>query len=120
MGKDIKKFRVLYDEQCEICQAGVTWLRLLDRRGIVQNEPMSPERLASLDSRLDAEACARELHVLGPSGELWVGGGSHCSEGVERLAYTRTSWGNIFRNSKSSLDNCARIISGIRGSRPRY
>lgn len=81
MGKDIKKFRVLYDEQCEICQAGVTWLRLLDRRGIVQNEPMSPERLASLDSRLDAEACARELHVLGPSGELWVGGAA-----VRRLA----------------------------------
>ncbi len=22
-----------YDDQCEICQAGVSWLRILDRRG---------------------------------------------------------------------------------------
>lgn len=74
-------FRVLYDEQCEICQAGVTWLRFLDRSGVVKNEPLNPERLSSIDCRLDAEACARELHVLGPDGELWVGGAA-----VRRLA----------------------------------
>lgn len=76
-----KPFRVFYDEQCEICQAGVTWLRLLDRKGLVRNEAMEPVRLASIDPRLNAEACARELHVLGPEGELWTGGAA-----VRRLA----------------------------------
>lgn len=74
-------FRVFYDEQCEICQAGVTWLQVLDRRGIVRIEAMDPARLASIDSRLDPDACARELHVLGSQDELWVGGAA-----VRRLA----------------------------------
>lgn len=81
MDNAAKPFRVFYDEQCEICQAGVTWLRVLDPFGLVRNEPMDPERLASIDPRLNAEACARELHVLGPKGELWVGGAA-----VRRLA----------------------------------
>ncbi|MBI3299367.1 MAG: DUF393 domain-containing protein [Elusimicrobia bacterium] len=74
-------YRAFYDEQCEVCQAGVTWLRLLDRRGLVRCEPMDPDRLAAIDPRLKAEACARELHVLGPDGELFVGGAA-----VRRLA----------------------------------
>lgn len=49
-------FRVFYDEQCEICQAGVTWLRLLDQDNLVRNEAMDPERLASIDARLNADA----------------------------------------------------------------
>lgn len=76
-----KPYRVFYDEQCEICQAGVTWLKLLDQNRLVQNEAMDPERLTDIDPRLTAEDCARELHVLGPQGELWTGGAA-----VRRLA----------------------------------
>ena len=74
-------FRVFYDEQCEICQAGVTWLKILDRHGLIQVVAMDSELLATVDSRLDPDACSRELHILGPHGELWVGGAA-----VRRLA----------------------------------
>ncbi|MBI4565940.1 MAG: MBL fold metallo-hydrolase [Planctomycetes bacterium] len=74
-------FTALYDEQCEICQAGVTWIRLLDRRGLVRCVPIDAQRLAGIDPRLTLEACARELHVLGPGGRIWRGGAA-----VRRLA----------------------------------
>ena len=35
----------IYDEQCEICQAFVSWLRLLDRKQQVLALPITPEVL---------------------------------------------------------------------------
>jgi glyoxylase-like metal-dependent hydrolase (beta-lactamase superfamily II)/predicted DCC family thiol-disulfide oxidoreductase YuxK len=66
-------YAVLYDDQCEICQAGASWLRLLDERGEVACIPISAESLAGLDSRLELKECLRELHVIGPGGEIRVG-----------------------------------------------
>ncbi len=56
-----------------MCQAFASWLRLLDRRRRVACVPISPETLLAVDPSLNLEACLRELHVLTPSGRLYVG-----------------------------------------------
>jgi ribonuclease/clavin/mitogillin len=68
-----EKYRVLYDEQCEICQASVAWLTLLDQKKQTLPLPISAEALASVDSRLRIEDCLRQLHVVTPDGEIRVG-----------------------------------------------
>jgi hydroxyacylglutathione hydrolase len=66
-------YRVLYDGQCEICQACVSWLKALDREKRTVCLPISADVLASVDSRLRMEDCLRQLHVVTPEGELLVG-----------------------------------------------
>src|SRR5579863_107288 len=57
---------VLYDSQCEVCQAGVSWLRLLDRHHRTQCLPLDPGLTARLG--LNIEACTQQLHVVTPRG----------------------------------------------------
>ena len=66
-------YRVLYDGQCEICQACVSWLKALDREKRSVCLPISADVLASVDSRLRMEDCLRQLHVVTPEGEILVG-----------------------------------------------
>ena len=65
LGRPVKL--VYYDDQCEVCQAGVSWLRFLDRR-----HPMHPIALSSarLPPGLLLEDCLRELHVVAPTQTL--------------------------------------------------
>lgn len=65
-------YRVFYDGQCEVCQACVSWLRILDREGLTVCIPISSEALA-LDSRLKMDDCLRQLHVVTPAGRVLVG-----------------------------------------------
>jgi glyoxylase-like metal-dependent hydrolase (beta-lactamase superfamily II)/predicted DCC family thiol-disulfide oxidoreductase YuxK len=67
------EYRVLYDGQCEICQACVSWLRALDRENKTICLPISIEVLPNLDSRLKMDECLRQLHVVTPEGEIHVG-----------------------------------------------
>jgi hydroxyacylglutathione hydrolase len=67
------RYTVLYDSQCEVCQTGASWLRVLDRQGLVDCVPLSGEAIARFDPRLDLEACLRELHVIDPGGSILVG-----------------------------------------------
>jgi len=56
------EFQVYYDDQCEICQAGVSWLRILDRGGrLVRPIALSA---ATLPEGLALEDCLRQLHVV--------------------------------------------------------
>ena len=66
-------YKVLYDAQCEFCQASVSWLRILDRENRTECVPISSDALSSLDSRLTIEDCLRQLHVVTPEGEIYVG-----------------------------------------------
>ena len=66
-------YKVLYDAQCEFCQASVSWLRILDHAKLTECVPISSEALSSLDSRLTTEECLRQLHVVTPEGEIHVG-----------------------------------------------
>jgi hydroxyacylglutathione hydrolase len=66
-------YRVLYDGQCEICQACVSWLKTLDHKNRTMCLPISAEVLSKVDSRLKMDECLRQLHVVTPEGEIHVG-----------------------------------------------
>jgi predicted DCC family thiol-disulfide oxidoreductase YuxK len=82
-------FRVFYDGECEICQAGVSWLRLLDKDKQCECIPITAEVLEIFTGELDLDACLRELHILTPNCDLFV-----CSEAIARLArlFPSTRW----------------------------
>jgi glyoxylase-like metal-dependent hydrolase (beta-lactamase superfamily II)/predicted DCC family thiol-disulfide oxidoreductase YuxK len=63
----------IYDGQCEICQAFVSWLRLLDRHHKVLAVPIDTELLPSIHRDLELDACLRELHVVTPQGTVRSG-----------------------------------------------
>src|SRR5450432_1874421 len=67
------RYVAIYDEQCEVCQACVSWLKLLDRKQQVFALPIAPEALSSIHPDLDLDACLRELHVVMPSGAIHRG-----------------------------------------------
>jgi len=50
-------YRVLYDGQCEICQACVSWLKTLDPKNKTTCLPISAEVLSAVDSRLKMDEC---------------------------------------------------------------
>ncbi|HET9943310.1 MAG TPA: MBL fold metallo-hydrolase [Terriglobia bacterium] len=67
-------YHALYDGQCEICQAGVSWLKALDGKNHrVVCHPIDPRTLASIHKDLRIEDCLRELHLVKPNGEIVVG-----------------------------------------------
>jgi glyoxylase-like metal-dependent hydrolase (beta-lactamase superfamily II)/predicted DCC family thiol-disulfide oxidoreductase YuxK len=63
-------YRVLYDGQCEICQACVAWLKALDHGNRTLPLPISAEVLSAVDSRLRLDECLRQLHVVTPESEI--------------------------------------------------
>jgi glyoxylase-like metal-dependent hydrolase (beta-lactamase superfamily II)/predicted DCC family thiol-disulfide oxidoreductase YuxK len=73
-----KAYRVLYDGQCEICQACVSWLKALDRKNKTTCLPISADVLPTVDSRLRMDECLRQLHVVTPEGEIHVGWDAVC------------------------------------------
>jgi hydroxyacylglutathione hydrolase len=66
-------YRVLYDGQCEICQACMAWLKTLDHEDKTLPVAISPEVLSTVDSRLRLDECLRQLHVVTRDGEILVG-----------------------------------------------
>jgi len=66
-------YQVIYDEQCEICQAGVSWLKILDHDKVVVAHPVDPDILPTIHPNLNLEACLRELHVVTPERKVVVG-----------------------------------------------
>src|SRR6266481_10133273 len=66
-------YRVLYDGQCEICQSCVSWLKTLDRENKTVCLPISAEVLRTVDAWLNLDDCLRQLHVVTPGGEIYIG-----------------------------------------------
>src|SRR5262245_26304637 len=66
-------YQVIYDEQCEICQAGVSWLKVLDHGKRIVAHPIDLQTLSRIHPDLNVDACLRELHVLTPEGRIVVG-----------------------------------------------
>ncbi|MGH9674919.1 MAG: DCC1-like thiol-disulfide oxidoreductase family protein [Bryobacteraceae bacterium] len=52
---------VYYDDQCEVCQAGVSWLQALDRRGAVRPLPLSSSSLPSSAWTTACESCTSSI-----------------------------------------------------------
>jgi glyoxylase-like metal-dependent hydrolase (beta-lactamase superfamily II)/predicted DCC family thiol-disulfide oxidoreductase YuxK len=69
----ITSFKVLYDDQCEICQACVAWLKVLDKHQRTEAIPITAAALSELGAGLEMDACLRELHVIGADGRLYRG-----------------------------------------------
>ena len=73
-----KNWRLWYDDQCEVCQAGVAWLRWLNRRqrcGVVAI-PLSSVLAGDPDAappEVPVEDLLRHLPVAAPSGQVSVG-----------------------------------------------
>jgi len=67
------RYVALYDGQCEICQACVSWLRLLDPKHQATAVPIEAETLARVHPGLQLDGCLRELHVIDPSGKVYRG-----------------------------------------------
>ena len=67
------QYVAIYDEQCEICQAFVSWLRLLDRQHKVAPVPIDPATLCAIRPNLEIENCLRELHVIAPDASVQRG-----------------------------------------------
>jgi glyoxylase-like metal-dependent hydrolase (beta-lactamase superfamily II)/predicted DCC family thiol-disulfide oxidoreductase YuxK len=65
-------YRVFFDDQCEICQACVSWLKTLDTASKTQCSGITAATL-SVDSRLRLDDCLRQLHVVTPENEILVG-----------------------------------------------
>lgn len=66
-------YRVLYDGQCEVCQACVAWLNTLDRHHKTLALPITQDVLLQVDPRLNLDDCLRQLHVIAPDGRIYVG-----------------------------------------------
>jgi glyoxylase-like metal-dependent hydrolase (beta-lactamase superfamily II)/predicted DCC family thiol-disulfide oxidoreductase YuxK len=64
------KYLAIYDEQCEICQAFVSWLRLLDRHRRTLALPIDPSQLSAIHESLELDDCLRELHVITPQNSV--------------------------------------------------
>lgn len=64
--------QVFYDDQCEICQACVSWLRLLDRHGCAECIGVQPETLAAHPT-LAIDRCLEQLHVIDWNGDILSG-----------------------------------------------
>src|SRR5258705_11133882 len=62
-------YQVVYDEQCEVCQAG----EILDHGKRTIIHPIDPDTLSKIHPKLDLDACLRELHVITPEGKIVVG-----------------------------------------------
>jgi glyoxylase-like metal-dependent hydrolase (beta-lactamase superfamily II)/predicted DCC family thiol-disulfide oxidoreductase YuxK len=63
----------VYDGQCEICQAAVSWIRVLDRRGVVRCVTVQEGMLADAHPALDAAECMEHLHVVDADGQVLAG-----------------------------------------------
>jgi len=63
----------VYDGQCEICQAAVSWIRALDRRGVVRYVAVQEGVLADVHPALDTAECMANLHVVDAGGQVLVG-----------------------------------------------
>ena len=66
-------YRVFFDDQCEVCQACVSWLKTLDGAGKTQCVGVSLAAPSALGSRLRLDDCLRQLHVVTPESEILVG-----------------------------------------------
>src|SRR5260370_29696272 len=64
---------VIYDRQCEICLAAVSWIGVLDRRGSVRCIAAQDGPLTAIHPALSLTACLSELHVVDAGGRIDVG-----------------------------------------------
>jgi glyoxylase-like metal-dependent hydrolase (beta-lactamase superfamily II)/predicted DCC family thiol-disulfide oxidoreductase YuxK len=110
----------VYDGQCEICQAAVSWIRMLDRRGAVRCVAIQDGPLADVHPALVLAECLAQLHVVDGDGRIDVGwqAVARIAEAVplarplaalDRLAMTRAAADRAYRfvaRNRHQLSTC--------------
>jgi predicted DCC family thiol-disulfide oxidoreductase YuxK len=66
-------YTVLFDGQCEVCQAFYSWLRALDKNQRSVGLPLEDANLSALNPKLLMDECLKELHVVESSGKIYQG-----------------------------------------------
>jgi ribonuclease/clavin/mitogillin len=102
-------YRVLFDGQCEICQACVSWLKTLDRQKKTECLSLSQETLSAVDPRLRMDDCLRQLHVVTPQGEILIGW--EAVAGLARLFLLTSILGTL--GQRFPFRNLARALYGF-------
>lgn len=110
----------VYDEQCEICQAAVSWIKTLDRRGAIRCVPIQGGALADVHPALNPAECLEQLHVIDADGHIDVGWPAVARiaqaipltrpfAALDRLAPTRAAGASAYRyvaRNRRQLSTC--------------
>src|SRR5215467_13653133 len=64
----LARYSVIYDGQCEVCQAFISWLKVLDKKHAARCLAVDEQVLREFNLR--ADDCLRELHVVTDSGQI--------------------------------------------------
>src|SRR5262245_34682857 len=86
---DRPMWQIWYDDQCEICQAGLAWLRWLGAEGRVDAIPLSALDRSDSMPPAPVEDLLQNLHARGPDGD--VRGGAAAVSALARL-FPFTRW----------------------------
>jgi glyoxylase-like metal-dependent hydrolase (beta-lactamase superfamily II)/predicted DCC family thiol-disulfide oxidoreductase YuxK len=108
VGRGRLPLTAVYDGQCEICQAAVSWIRMLDRRGAVRCVAIQDGPLVEVHPALTVEACLAQLHVVDAGGRVDVGwqAVARVAETIplarpvaalDRVAVSRAAAGRVYR-----------------------
>ena len=90
-------WRIWFDDQCEVCQAGVAWLGRLDREHRVETIPLGrllgaeeqASRAGGLPPGVEVDDLLRHLHARAPDGSVLVGAAAVAA--LARL-FPATAW----------------------------
>ena len=114
---------VIYDGQCEICLAAVSWIAVLDRRGAVRCIAAQDGHLTAVHPALSLTACLSELHVVDANGRIDVGWQAVARiagaipairplTALDRSAVTRTAADGAFRYVSASRHQLSACLGG--------
>ena len=85
-----ERWKVWYDDQCELCQAGLAWLRALDRSNAIEALALSQTLgQANRPAGASDDDLLRHIHVQSPGGEVLTGAPAMAA--LARL-FPRTAW----------------------------
>jgi predicted DCC family thiol-disulfide oxidoreductase YuxK len=77
----------LFDGQCGVCTRAAAWVRERDPGGRVERLDLRQAAAAARFPRISATAAREQLHVVDPSGRVWIG-----IDGLGRLLREIPGW----------------------------
>lgn len=106
---------MLYEEDCGFCRWGVDRLLRLDRRHVLEAEPIQRPESAELLSSMTPDERLESWHVRSPGGRIWSGGeavpvllrllpaGKHTASVVARFPHTVDRLYRLVARNRSTL-----------------
>jgi len=110
----VERWRIFYDDQCEICQATLAWLRILDREGRVAAIPIT-----GCQGPAPEEALLRELYAVSEDGRILRGAAALAALAREFPVVWLLGWLASLPGLRSAADLAYRWIARHRYSLSR-